>query len=79
MLSKLGSELTINVRSEPSFVRSEPSFVRSEPSFFNFDFRGIYKYSFLIIFLSCNQFMTHYAININVHGLYGQLDGKRSL
>ena len=67
MLLKLGSERTINVRSEPSFVRSEPSFVRSEPSFFHFDFIGIYMYSFLIIFLSCNQFMIHYGININVH------------
>ena len=71
MLSKLGSARTINVRSEPSFVRSEPSFVRSEPSFvrsepsfFYFDIRDIYKYSFVIIFLSCNQYMEHYRINI---------------
>ena len=70
MISKLGSERTINVRSEPSFVRSEPSFVRSEPSFFYFDIRDIYKYSFVIIFLSCNQYMEHYGINVNVHSLY---------
>ena len=67
MLSKLGSERTINVRSEPSFVRSEPSFVRSEPSFFHFDIRDIYKCKFLIIFLSCNESVTHYGINVNVH------------
>ena len=67
MLSKLGSERTINVRSESSFVHSEPSFVRSEPSFFYFDIRDIYKYSFVIIFLSCNQYMEHYGINVNVY------------
>ena len=66
MLLKLGSERTINVRSEPSFVRSEPSFVRSEPSFFHFDSRDVYKYVFLIIFHYCNQNVTHDGIYVNV-------------
>ena len=73
VLSKLGSERTANVRSEPSFVRSEPSFVRSEPSFvrsepsfFSFDIRYVYNRGFLIIFLYCKQCVAHYGINVSM-------------
>ena len=65
VLSKLGSERTANVRSEPSFVRSEPSFVRSEPSFFSLDIRYVYNRGFLIIFLYCKQCVAHYGINVS--------------
>ena len=63
MLLKLGFEHTINVRLEPSFVRSKPSF-------FHFDIRDIYKYSLVLIFLSYNQYMEQYGINVMSNNLY---------
>ena len=72
MLSKLVSERTINVRSEPSFVCSEPSFVRLEPSFFHFDIRDIHTYSFLMTLWNrcqCALFLLTFRQKLGTHNL----------
>ena len=54
------------VQNQALYVQNQALYVQNQ-AFFHFNIRDNYKYSFVIIFYSCNQYVEHYGINVNVH------------
>ena len=54
------------VQNQALYVQNQALYVQNQ-AFFHFDIQDVYKYSFLIIFLSCNQYVRRYGTHVNVH------------
>ena len=54
------------VQNQALYVQNQALYVQNQ-AFFHFEIKDVYKYSFLIIFLSCDQCVICYGTNVNVH------------